>query len=550
MSRVLIFCATVIATVVSKPALSQEWDSGELESIEIEIINQRQITIPKANRNFEKIPPRPTETVKSPVQYNFRPFSFQTQQINPAIRPLRVKQEDGSKVSGGYLSAGYGNYASPYLEGFINTRKNKNKLLGARGLFSSSDKGPVDGTNSGSGLTMASVFANSFNDQVSLSGDLSFENRTTHFYGYPEGTSVEAKEIKQSYSTFKAKGELGNSRNTDFSYKLGAVLSYLTDKFEARETEADFEFSSKYKIQDETGIAVSAGYYLINRKDELIDGSARSLFTVNPRYEFTPIENLKLRIGLNAGFENDSIDSKDVHLYPDFHASYPVTPSVELVASLTGGLEKVSLQSLSNENIWIGPNVPVFHTNKLYDLQAALHTKIGTKVSINGGFSIASLKNWYFFVNDDADQSRFNIDYDRGETVRSNFFASIGFAQAESANFLLRGDLYNYSTDEIKEAWHRPTYKVSADASFNIAKKILFDVNLIAQGGARAWEPVSDTVVDLDPAFDLNVRTEYMLSDKFSVFAQFNNLMSNNYPLFLNYPVRGFQVVGGLTWTF
>jgi hypothetical protein len=552
LSSTRFFWPLLLVIFISADAIAQEqWENeGELDAVEIEIINQRQITLPKANRNFEKIPPKPSEPIKPPVQYDFRPFSFQASQINPAIRPLKLKQTEGSKVYGGYLSAGYGNYASPYLEGFINSRRDKNKLVGAHGLFSSSDKGPVDDQNSGSGLSLVSIYGQTFNEYVTLSGDVGFENRTTHFYGYPEGTSIEAKDIKQSYSLFKLKGELANAAKNDFSFKLGAGFNYLTDKFDARETEVDFDFGSSYKIGEDSGLGISAGYYLINRKDALVEAKPRSLFFVNPRYEFMLVDDLKFSAGIVAAIENDSLDERNVHAYPDVRASYPVTPSIELVASLTGGIEKVSLQTLSNENIWIASNVPIFHTNKLYDLQAALHTKIGNKVSVNGGFSFAALKNWYFFINDPTDESKFLPVYDEGTTTRTNFFASLGFARAENVNILLRGDLYAYSTDEIQEAWHRPTYKVTADASFNIVKKILFDVNVIAQGGMRAVDPSTAGIVELDAAFDLNVRTEYMLSETFSIFAQLNNITANQYPLFLNYPVRGFQGLGGITWSF
>jgi hypothetical protein len=533
-------------------AQDQWGDEGELDDVEIEIVKERQITLPEADRNFEKIPPKPSEPIKAPVTYDFRTFNFQTSQINPAIKPLRLKQQDASQVYGGYLSAGYGNYSSPYLEAFVNSKRDKNKLVGAHGLFSSSDKGPVDGKNSGSGMSKLSLFGKTFNDYVALSGDAGFENRTTHFYGYPESLDVDPKDIKQSYSVFSLKGDVSNAKATDFAYKLGAGFSYLTDKFDARETEVGLTFNSTYKISDASGLGIRAGYNLINRKDALIEAKPRSLFFVNPKYEFQPVENLRLSAGITAAFENDSIDTKNVHAYPDLRASYPLTPSVELVASLTGGIEKVSLQSLSNENIWLAPNVAIFHTNKLYDLQAALHTKIGNKVSVNGGFSFAALKNWYFFQNSPTDQSKFIADYDKDAVTRTNFFASLGFSKEESINIMLRGDLYAYGnrSDENKEVWHRPTYKVTGDASFNIVKKILFDVSIIGQGGMKAFNPNTNAVVELDPALDLNVRTEYMISDKFSVFVQLNNITSNQYPLYLFYPVRGFQALGGITWSF
>ena len=534
----------------------EDWEkTGDLEDVEIEIVKERQITLPPASRNFEKIPPRPAETARPSFNYDFQPFSFQASQINPAIRPLKLKQEASSNVYGGYLSAGYGNYASPYLEGFINSRRDRNKLVGAHGFLRHFGNGPVDGKNSASGSSGVSIYGKAFSDFISLSAEAGFENRFTHFYGYAPSDNVEdidPDDIRQAYNIFSLKGELSNTKNTAFAYRLGGKFSYLSDHWEARESEVNFDFSSSYKIDEESAIALAADYSLINRKDSTTEATPRSLFSINPRYEFYPVEDLKLSAGIVAAFENDTIDGKSVHAYPDLRASYPLTPSVEITASLTGGMEKVSLQSLSNENLWIASNIPIFHTNKLLDLQAALHTKIGNKISVNGGFSLATLKHLYFFRNMEEDPSRFIVEYD-DVTNRTNLFASLGFAQTEAFKFLVRGDVYSYSTD-IDEAWHRPTYKVTGETSVNVSNKFLVDVNLIAQGGMKAYDVLTDVaserIVTLDPAFDLNVRTEYLFSGSFSIFAEFNNITSKQYPLFFNYPVRGFQALGGLTWSF
>ena len=527
----------------------EDWQqSGDLEDVEIEIVEEREITLPAANRNFEKIPPRPAETEKPSFTYDFRPFSFQASQINPAIRPLKLRQEAPSNVFGGYLSAGYGNYASPYAEGFINSRRDRNKLIGAHGFWRSSGKGPVDDENSGSGSSGLSVYGKAFNDFVSLALEAGFENQFTHFYGYPAGTVADAEDIRQSYNIFNVKGEVSNTKNSAFAYTLGAEFSYLADHYQARETEADFKFRSSYEVNETSVIALAADYALINRKDSLTEAFPRSLLSVNPRYEFYPVENLKLSAGIVAAFENDTLDNKNVHAYPDVRASYPLSPSVDVTASLSGGIEKVSLQSLARENLWIGANIPIFHTNKLLDLQGALHTKIGNKISVNGGFSFATLKYLYFFKNMAEDPSRFTVTYD-DNTTRTNFFASLGFAQTEAFKFMVRGDVYSYSTEK-EEAWHRPTYKVTAETSANVSDKFLLEINLISQGGMKAFDPVADAQVKLDAAFDLNARAEYLFSPSFSVFAQFNNITSNAYPLFFNYPVRGFQALGGLTWSF
>jgi hypothetical protein len=78
----------------------------------------------------------------------------------------------------------------------------------------------------------------------------------------------------------------------------------------------------------------------------------------------------------------------------------------------------------------------------------------------------------------------------------------------------------------------------------------LLSANVIAQGGMKAWNPVTDKTVKLDAAFDLNFKAEYLFSQSFSFFVQLNNITSTKYPLFLNYPVRGFQAMAGVTWSF
>lgn len=549
------FALTLLVGGTYQQSHGQTEPSGDLEDVEIEIVKERQITLPPATRSFDKIPPRPAEAARPSFSYDFKPFSFQATQINPAIRPLKLKQENPSNVFGGYLSAGYGNYASPYFEGFVNSRRDRNKLIGAHAFHRSSGKGPVDGKNSASGSSGVSLYGKALSDFISLSAEAGFENRYTHFYGYApglDGSAIDPDSIRQSFNIFNLKGELSNTKSSAFAYQLGAEFSYLADHYAARESEAAFDFKSSYKLNDESLIAIGAGYSLINRKDSAIEATPRSLFSVNPRYEFYPVEGLKLSAGIVAAFENDSIDSKSVHAYPDLRASYPLTPSVELMASLTGGMEKVSLRSLTNENMWLAPDVPIFHTNKLLDLQAALHTRIGNKISVNGGFSLAALKHWYFFRSTVEEPSKFTVEYD-DVTNRTNFFASLGFVQSESFKFLIRGDVYSYSTD-IEEAWHRPTYKVTGETSVNVSDKFLLEVSLIAQGGMRGYDAFTDVAsernVELDPAFDLNARTEYLFSEKVSIFAQFNNITSNQYPLFFNYPVRGFQALAGFTWSF
>lgn len=528
---------------------AQEPVQTELAPVEVEIVRERKIVLPEANRLFEKIPPRPAEPVRPEIVYNFRPLEFQTPLVSPAIRPFRVKDEQGSSVHQGFISAGYGNYASPYLEGFYNSARNKNQLIGAHLYHSSSGKGPVDGRNSANGSSGLSLFAESFGRAITYSANMGLHHRFTHFYGY-QVPEAKRDTIRQAFLLFRAAAGITNSRKSNFNYSLNADFSYLDDKRSASESTVDLNFNSGYAFQNDAQLQLSAFYALMSRKDEGIGASPRHLLSVNPAYHFTPVDNLKLKAGAVVAFENDTLDKRNFHLYPDIQASYRISPSVEALAGLHGGLERVSLQTITRENMWVGPRIELHNVNTLLNFEGSLRARAGSLLTLQAGFSLAALRNFYGYLNDTVRVNEFRVVYDAGTTRRTNLFASVNLNRGDVFSVLIRGDLYRYSTDELPEAWHRPGYRTTLSASYNVQKKLRLEAELITLGDIRARNPVTLEVVKLHPALDLNFRTEYLISPGFSVFLRFNNITNNKYSTLLFYPVRGFQVMGGLTWSF
>jgi hypothetical protein len=220
------------------------------------------------------------------------------------------------------------------------------------------------------------------------------------------------------------------------------------------------------------------------------------------------------------------------------------------VGSFTGGVDKVTLHSLVRENWWLAPNIPIYHTNRLFEFLAGINARLGNQVEVHAGLAAANLKNLYSFVNSADDQSKFITVFDEGTVKRNNVYAALSYAQSEKAKFMVRMDYYTYTAGDLQEVWHRPTYRLSANAFYNIYDKILLKADLIMQGGMKALDQPSAEVIRLDGAFDLNARAEYLFSDSFSFFVQLNNIVSNEYPLFYHYPVRGMQGLGGITWSF
>lgn len=544
-----IMCLTIVSVAQEKE--KAKWGEGEIEKVEIEIVKERQINLPKANRNFEKVPPRPVEPIKPEITYDFKNLTFTAVDYNPSIRPLRLQNEPIAKLYGNYVSAGFGNYVSPLLEAYLTNKRSKDKFYGLKFLHHSFGKGPVDDENSASGNTELSVFGKSFTKYGTTGGFLKFENFRNMFYGYKSGPLIDLIPVQQGYAIFSLGGAIENPKNADFNYKLRGGFSYLDDKFAASESEVNLALESEYDLSEENKIVINSEYYLIARKDEQVEAKPRHIFKVKPAFQFSLIENLKLTAGLNVALENDTIGkSKDFHVYPNVKAEYQLSKSVEVYAALTGDIDKVSLHTMARENPWIDSNIGIFNTNRTMEFLGGLRGKLGSKFAFGTGVSLANLKDLYFYKNNEVDRARFITVFDEGNTQRTNLFGELGFSQADKIRFSMRGDLFGYSTDKVEAAWHRPTYRFVFNSSFNIVDKFLVNADVLTQGGAKAFDVDTNTVLTLDPAFDLNVKLNYLVSPQFSVFLKGSNLLANEYQLYLNYPVRGLQILGGLTYMF
>jgi len=541
----------LLLTIASATFAQEKWGEGEIEKVEIEIVKERQIVLPKANRNFEKVSPRPVEPIKPEITYEFKNLNFTTPEFNPAIRPLRLKQEPIAKIYGNYISAGIGNFSSPFLDAYATSKRDKEKFYGVKLFHQSFGQGAVDEKNSAGGNTQLRLFGKTFGRQAALGGFINYENIGTYFYGYTPGTDINRDLIKQNYSIVSLGGDVANSTTSEFNYKINGSFSYLTDHYLAKESEVVLGLTSDYEISKTSKILIGSDYYLMSRKDEFVEAKPRHIFKMKGAYQFSPIDDLLIKIGANVVLENDTIGKdKSLHIYPDIRASYPLSPSVEMYAGLSGDIDRVSLHTIAHENPWVNANIGIFNTNRTIEFLGGLKGKLGSKVAFGTGLAVANLKDYYFYQNDPTDRAKFITVFDEGNTKRSNIFAELGFSHADAARILLRGDYYGYSTDLVPEAWHRPKYRVSFNSSYNLYSKLLFNVDMIVQGGAKALDVDTNTTVELDAAVDLNVKASYFLSKQFSIFLKGSNLLANEYQLFLNYPVRGLQVMGGITWVF
>lgn len=547
MSRIYFFA---VMCLMSTAVYAQEW-GGEIESVEIEIIKERQLTLPRANRSFDKVPPRPAEPIEPRLTYDFQPVSFQSRAFSPSLRPLRLKAEELTRLYGRTVSAGFGNYASPYAEATFSSKRNKEHLLAGRFFHRSFGTGPVDGSTSSSSQTEVSALARRFGKVLSGGGEVSYSNTSLNFYGFPNLNLLSRDALPQHFHRARLAGNLESTRKGDLQYEAMASFSYLQDRFEAAESEVFSQFSADYRLSETTGFHVAADYALIARRDENVDARPRHLLRVRPVYRFVPRERLTIEAGTQLAYDNDTIGGgRNFHIYPHASARYEVSKNTGAFARLSGTMERVSLHTLSAENPWLAPDVPILHTNKRLEAAGGLQGSSPRGMSWSVGLVAAALEHRYFFLND-ASVGRFGLRYFPEVVWRTNPYAEVSIMREVRTQLKVRFDYFGYASASAGFVpWHVPQYRGEFLASVMLYKKLVVQTTSTVLGGIQAPELNSGKAVRLPAAIDLNLTFDYLISERFAVFLKGENLLNNPYQLFRNYPVRGLQVLVGATYNF
>jgi len=549
MTRILIICLTIVAGL-HLPAFAQQGDN-ELKDVEIEIVKDREIVLPKANRNYDKIPPSTPEPRNEELEYFYNTIHFPLPLLDIRMRPLRIRDPELDKTYGNYVRGGLGNFGAGYLEGYVNSKRNEKYSYGAHATYDGFSKGPVGGRNSSSSDFGAEVFGKYFTDQVTFSGELGYAVRSRKFYGAPEVSENGGTADKQAWKNFFIRASAENTdMNSPVDYRTDLTFSNLADRYDAKESLFGVNLATDFPVTAAFDVEIDADLYLMNLQDSAIDRTSRNLFRINPTVGFE-YEGFRIRAGFTGVHENDTIDGfNKVHLYPDVHASYTFNEQIDLYAGIGGDIEMNNLHRFAGENPFLNRSVAVYHSNKTFELYGGLKGRMSSKVGFEAGFSVSSIKNLYFYLNDTTDQSRFNTVYDRGNTGVVNIFGAFAYTIPDTWRVNIRGDYWGYATDEVSEAWHRPNYKLSVTAYYNLFDKINLNGEIYTMGGIKAFDFTETEVVNLNAFFDLNFMAEYLVSERFSGFIRMNNIFSNNYERLYRYPVRGLQFLVGASYTF
>jgi hypothetical protein len=549
MKKPIIVLLLILVGTLQVTAQTQWGEPRELEDASVVIEKDREIELPRAVRKFEQAPPFPLKVAQNEsLRYDFRNMDLRLATVDPQIRVFTIREDPLDKLYGNYLKLGLGNYVTSYAELFSANKRNDKFSSGFHFKHLSSLRGPVDGMNSGVGTNEMAGFGKIFTNPMTFSGGLQFHRDKYYFYGYDPAIEVKRDTIRQVFNggalTF---GMADNFTDSDISLSLDTELRMLQDRFNANEYQFNTNFNLGYQLSDELSAGIESDALVSQYKN--LGSQNRNLFRVKPSFTFKLDDMLSIQAGFNVVYENDTTPNKEnMRFYPFALASYRFAENFQLYGRIGGDIMANTYYSMARENPYLQQNVDIVHTNKVIEIAGGIKGILLRNLAFDGGFSLGNYKNMHFFVNDPADTTRFIILYDQGGTNLLNLYGELSLSPSQSFRLSARGDWFGYDTSDLREAWHKPKYKLGLSGYYNIYNKIALTTDLYTMGGLKGL--MGDETVNLENIVDLNIKLDYLFSDRFGAFLSFNNILSKNYQLYLNYPTQGLLVMGGISYSF
>ncbi len=555
------FLLTGAVCWISGEAVAQTKTKGEVTDQEFVIRKDRVLSVPTQPRIYEKLPVLPQPKGLSDFNYPITPIDLSLPRLTLEATPLEKKYAPPRlDLYPGFVRAGYGNFASPLLEMRYMATKVADFNYALQLNHQSFGKGPVMGEQSADSHTNFGADASYFAGLFEVYGGLKWNQDKYSFYGVNpsvfEDPAFETSDNVLNAIQFRA-GVREIEKTGPFTYEAELSFRNFKDSYMVTENEIGIQGTVKFRPSDDWTGKVGMSYFTTNPED-LNYSENRNYFAIRPEVSYK-YDAFRFSAGLNVVSENDSIADKssDFRIFPVLKASYQFAEEFGFYGEFSGDVKRNTYFSFVKENSFLGPSEQLLNTVNNYKIQGGIEGQFQESFHYKAGIDVSRYNQLYFFVNSALDSPRFEIVYDDKSTV-FNINAELGFRISEMYTLGSRLDLYQYDLNAQQEAWHRPTWEVRVNNQIKPVEQLLIQANVNFMGGLKARGildsdfgiPDSFPVVNLKTIADLQLKADYKITDRISVFAEGNNLLNGKNTRWLNYPVRGIQLIGGASFKF
>ncbi|MFN9520071.1 MAG: hypothetical protein ACK574_10130, partial [Bacteroidota bacterium] len=190
------------------------------------------------------------------------------------------------------------------------------------------------------------------------------------------------------------------------------------------------------------------------------------------------------------------------------------------------------------------------NTENTFEMYAGFKGIISSQTSFMLQASYSTVRNLLFYGADTLLYAAYSV-YDNSTAGVTQVKAELNHDFWKSFRM---GFSMHYMGYDLKLAapYSRPTFSTTAHLTYNMADKFILKAEAFTmnQRMAQLRGTVNTSDVKMNGWVDLNAALEYRYSRTIGLFLNVNNITNNRYQRWLNLPVYGINVLGGLSVTF
>lgn len=491
--------------------------------------------------------------------------------INTGLKELEIQETPFSELhdqTSNYVKFGLGNFNTILGEGYFSYDEYQDMRVGGF-VKHLSQKGNLEAQKFSK--QEIGVFGRRILPMFTVDGIVGYNRYATNFYGIPladDGTtSLNPTPEKQTFNDIYFTGELtsnvepGNEDAVSYSAKLDAYS--FSDKFDAKETSfALSAYLNKRMRAFNIGANVSVDVNNVHGTNNDMNGGTtnNSLAILNPYIRFKG-DNYAITLGAN--FIPEFGDSTSFNIFPAAEIDFALAPEYfHIFGGVNGTVKKASYREFARSNPFLGPDLNIQNMVERLHFYGGIKGNAGATFGYKVKAIYRQLEGMPLFVNNEATPFRFDLVYDGNgdkSTKHIGIEGELNVRLSELVNLGGRLNIDQYTTAQEEEAWHTPKLRLAANARFNISEKLYIDAEALFHGlsYAKTYEydvtgtPTAPYIKKEVPSFfDLSAGAEYKATKQLGLFVKANNMFNSEYQTYLYYPKLGFNIIGGLNFSF
>lgn len=500
---------------------------------------------PASKINFSAATPavdssRPTLAYSVPAQNLF--FTYQP----ASLKPLALSADTAINWENhNFVKLGLGNFSTPFLQAGLSFGDGSGSMVNIHTKHISQKGNLPFQQYSHSNADVIGTFTKPGSNNE-MRGKFGFDKFTTYQYGFEPDSLVFTKDqLRNSFTTVNASAGVRNKSVNAYgiSYNPSIDINLFQDNNSGKETNILLNAPLTKTIGQSFGInlGVTADLTSFKRFDDRKINN--NLFYITPTLAYKANNFI-----LTGGF-TPSWDNKNFNLLPNFNVVVKVQDErFVLQGGWIGYFQKNTYQSLAGYNPWLSQPEQLLNT-RIKEQYAGFKGSAGSHFTYNARVSYLNFSNAALLTNDSSDGKSFVTLYEPNmKALRVQ--GEVGYTVQERFSLLAGATISQYTGLTVNEkAWGLLPLEVTGALRWQVLKDLQFKADLFAWDGTR-YRNKAGGDQKLKPVLDLNTGLEFTVLPKLNVWLQFNNVLNNRYERWNQYRVLGFNVLGGIVYSF